>query len=81
MYYCFSEPSILREKKIFRVQKKNIPKNVEKIPSRRVAQKRYNFAPDCNKRTFFLTHPIPINNKMPVLITVYQNSELYFTGC
>ena len=44
-------------------------------------KKRYNFAPDCNKHTFSLTHPIPINNKMPVLITVYQNSELYFTGC
>ena len=32
-------------------------KNIEKPPYRRVAQKKYNFAPGATNHAFFLTHP------------------------
>ena len=60
-HFCFSKLLILREKSFadffgpLEYQKK-IPKNNEKLPYRRVAQKRYNFAPDATNHT--LTHPV-----------------------
>ena len=68
-HFCFSELLILREKKLTDFllghwsTKKNykFSKNIEKTPYRRVAQKRYNFAPDAANHTFFLTHPVYID--------------------
>ena len=57
-HFFFSELLILWEKNLriffwaIGVPKK-IPKNIEKIPYRRVAQKIYNFATDAANHTFF----------------------------
>ena len=64
-HFCFAELLILREKRIggffgvIGVPKRNykFSKNIEKIPYRRVAQKRYNFAQGAANHTFFLTRP------------------------
>ena len=60
-HFCFSELFILREKKIrgfsfgsLEYQKNyKFSKNIEKAPYRRVAQKKYSFAPDAANHTFF----------------------------
>ena len=64
-HFCFSELLILREKKIRGFSFGPLPKetckfskNIEKTPYGRVAQKRYNFAPDAANHPFFLTHPV-----------------------
>ena len=65
---CFSELLILRQKSFADFvlghwsYPQKVSKNIEKIPYRRVVQKRYNFAPDAANHSFFrLTLYIQIN--------------------
>ena len=53
--------------------------NFEKTPYRRVAQKRYNFAPGAANYTFFLTQPVHIyTSTQPVYIyTSTQPVHIY----
>ena len=60
-HFCFSELLIFREKKflgflltivVLKINKR-FSRNIEKIPYKRVAQKRYNFASDATYHTFF----------------------------
>ena len=54
-HFCFSELLILREKNDSRIffWAIGFSKNIEKTPYRRVAQKRYNFAPGATNHIFF----------------------------
>jgi len=45
------------------LKKYKFSKNIEKPLYRRVAQKRYNFAPGAANHTFFLTHPVSLSRE------------------
>ena len=80
--FCVSELLILREKKCFANFKRPLEdqKKIEKILSRRGAQKRYTFAPDATNYTFFI-HPVYILIYIEVsLSNLYKPREEIIMG-